>query len=164
MSSLLERAYNPDVLTCLANLSNDEVFTPRSGAILPSRSWIHAANQACSYARRQNGSSRDWSANIPTYKSVSTTSCTGSFSASRSLSSQACYRGGACTAANSPTGGSASSNSTAQKEMFVIALFSTRGKTDAANTAALRIPNMIAMLRSKVMPTNLFTLMIPRGL
>lgn len=28
MASLLERAYNPDVLTCLANLSNDEVFTP----------------------------------------------------------------------------------------------------------------------------------------
>ena len=26
--SLLERAYNPDVLSCLANLSNDEVFTP----------------------------------------------------------------------------------------------------------------------------------------
>ena len=24
----LERAYNPDVLSCLANLSNDEVFTP----------------------------------------------------------------------------------------------------------------------------------------
>lgn len=28
MASLLERAYNPDVLTCLANLSSDEVFTP----------------------------------------------------------------------------------------------------------------------------------------
>ncbi len=28
MASLLERTYNPDVLTCLANLSNDEVFTP----------------------------------------------------------------------------------------------------------------------------------------
>lgn len=23
-----ETAYNPDVLSCLANLSNDEVFTP----------------------------------------------------------------------------------------------------------------------------------------
>lgn len=28
MPSLLEKTYNPDVLTCLANLSNDEVFTP----------------------------------------------------------------------------------------------------------------------------------------
>lgn len=27
-SSLFETTYNPDVLTCLANLSNDEVFTP----------------------------------------------------------------------------------------------------------------------------------------
>lgn len=28
MSGLLERAYNPDILNCLANLSSDEVFTP----------------------------------------------------------------------------------------------------------------------------------------
>jgi site-specific DNA-methyltransferase (adenine-specific) len=25
--------YNPDVLSCLANLSNDEVFTPHSAAL-----------------------------------------------------------------------------------------------------------------------------------
>jgi hypothetical protein len=28
MSNLFEQTYNPDVLSCLANLSNDEVFTP----------------------------------------------------------------------------------------------------------------------------------------
>ena len=28
MADLLEKIYNPDVLTCLANLSSDEVFTP----------------------------------------------------------------------------------------------------------------------------------------
>ncbi|WP_276868974.1 hypothetical protein [Enorma massiliensis] len=28
MSSLFEQACNPDVLSCIANLSNDEVFTP----------------------------------------------------------------------------------------------------------------------------------------
>lgn len=44
MSSLLEKAYNPDVLTCLANLSNDEVFTPPELAndvldMLPSEIW-----------------------------------------------------------------------------------------------------------------------------
>lgn len=27
-SGLFNMVYNPDVLTCLANLSNDEVFTP----------------------------------------------------------------------------------------------------------------------------------------
>ena len=27
-NSLFGSVYNPDVLTCLANLSNDEVFTP----------------------------------------------------------------------------------------------------------------------------------------
>ena len=30
--TLYEKAYNPDVLTCIANLSNDEVFTPPSVA------------------------------------------------------------------------------------------------------------------------------------
>ena len=44
MSSLLEKAYNPDVLTCLANLSNDEVFTPPELAndvldMLPPEIW-----------------------------------------------------------------------------------------------------------------------------
>ena len=28
MSDLYSAMYNPDVLTCLANLSSDEVFTP----------------------------------------------------------------------------------------------------------------------------------------
>lgn len=44
MTSLLEKAYNPDVLTCLANLSNDEVFTPPELAndvldMLPPEIW-----------------------------------------------------------------------------------------------------------------------------
>lgn len=44
MASLLEKAYNPDVLTCLANLSNDEVFTPPELAndvldMLPPEIW-----------------------------------------------------------------------------------------------------------------------------
>ena len=29
-NDLYSSAYNPDVLSCLANLSNDEVFTPPS--------------------------------------------------------------------------------------------------------------------------------------
>ncbi len=48
MPSLLEKAYNPDVLTCLANLSNDEVFTPPELAndvldMLPSEIWSDPA-------------------------------------------------------------------------------------------------------------------------
>ena len=44
MPSLLERSYNPDVLTCIANLSNDEVFTPPELAnkvldMLPAELW-----------------------------------------------------------------------------------------------------------------------------
>lgn len=44
MASLLARAYNPDVLSCIANLSNDEVFTPPEMAnrvldMLPKELW-----------------------------------------------------------------------------------------------------------------------------
>lgn len=44
MSSLYEKTYNPDVLSCLANLSNDEVFTPPEVAnqmldMLPDEIW-----------------------------------------------------------------------------------------------------------------------------
>ena len=42
---LINRNYNPDVLTCLANLSSDEVFTPPKLAnqildLLPSEIWL----------------------------------------------------------------------------------------------------------------------------
>ena len=44
MSSLFESTYNPDVLSCIANLSNDEVFTPPEVAnqvldMLPDALW-----------------------------------------------------------------------------------------------------------------------------
>lgn len=44
MASLFESTYNPDVLSCLANLSNDEVFTPPELAnqmldMLPEELW-----------------------------------------------------------------------------------------------------------------------------
>ena len=44
MSNFYSSMYNPDVLTCLANLSNDEVFTPPEVAnrmldMLPEELW-----------------------------------------------------------------------------------------------------------------------------
>lgn len=44
MSNLFETTYNPDVLSCIANLSNDEVFTPPEVAnqmldLLPEELW-----------------------------------------------------------------------------------------------------------------------------
>lgn len=44
MASLFEQTYNPDVLSCIANLSNDEVFTPPEVAnqmldLLPQEIW-----------------------------------------------------------------------------------------------------------------------------
>ncbi len=44
MTSLFEKTYNPDVLSCIANLSNDEVFTPPEVAnqmldLLPEEVW-----------------------------------------------------------------------------------------------------------------------------
>lgn len=48
MSDFYSSMYNPDVLTCLANLSNDEVFTPPEVAnrmldMLPEELW-HDSN------------------------------------------------------------------------------------------------------------------------
>ncbi len=48
MADLFAAAYNPDVLTCLANLSNDEVFTPPELAnqvldMLPNELWSDAS-------------------------------------------------------------------------------------------------------------------------
>ena len=67
-------AYNPDVLSCIANLSNDEVFTPPEVAnamldLLPKelfcdripRSLILPANPACSCGRLPSGCWWDWS-------------------------------------------------------------------------------------------------------
>lgn len=44
MASLFNQSYNPDVLSCIANLSNDEVFTPPEVAnemldLLPEEVW-----------------------------------------------------------------------------------------------------------------------------
>ncbi len=44
---MIQANYNPDVLSCLANLSNDEVFTPPGIAnevldLLPKRLWSNA--------------------------------------------------------------------------------------------------------------------------
>lgn len=44
MNEFYGKLYNPDVLTCLANLSNDEVFTPPEVAnrmldMLPEELW-----------------------------------------------------------------------------------------------------------------------------
>ena len=48
MSDLYSAMYNPDVLTCLANLSSDEVFTPPEVAnqmldLLPPEIWRDSA-------------------------------------------------------------------------------------------------------------------------
>lgn len=48
MNDLYEKTYNPDILTCLANLSNDEVFTPpkivnKMLDMLPEEIWHDSA-------------------------------------------------------------------------------------------------------------------------
>jgi len=90
------RGRNPDVLTCIANLSNDEVFTPpefanrmldtlavawaadRNGANLgPTRRLgfsTHARNRACSCARSPAASRKDWRPRYRTSKNVLITS------------------------------------------------------------------------------------------
>ncbi|AGH39355.1 adenine-specific methylase [Bibersteinia trehalosi USDA-ARS-USMARC-188] len=67
MTDLAKLNYNPDVLSCLANLSNDEVFTPADVVNqmldrLPERLWsdpnakfLDPVNRACSCVRSPSG-------------------------------------------------------------------------------------------------------------
>lgn len=94
MADLLNRQYNPDVLTCLANLSNDEVFTPPELAnkvldLLPKELWgdpsVKILDPFCKSGvflreaakRFIKGSSRS----TPTCRNASITSCTSSSTA-----------------------------------------------------------------------------------
>ena len=48
-NSLFQNVYNPDVLSCIANLSNDEVFTPPELAnkiidMLPQKRCVFTGN------------------------------------------------------------------------------------------------------------------------
>ena len=57
LSGLYEKVYNPDVLSCLANLSNDEVFTPpeivnKMLDMLPQELFSYKVSRP----RRENGS------------------------------------------------------------------------------------------------------------
>ena len=59
-NSLFQNVYNPDVLSCIANLSNDEVFTPPELAnkiidMLPQELFEHflipVAKAVCFYGK-----------------------------------------------------------------------------------------------------------------
>ncbi|KFI67588.1 Eco57I restriction-modification methylase domain-containing protein [Bifidobacterium magnum] len=80
MALLLERAYNPDVLSCLANLSNDEVFTPPEVAnqmldLLPPEIWkdrnIKILDPACKTGVfLREAAKRFIDAQIPNYQEI----------------------------------------------------------------------------------------------
>lgn len=80
MSLLLERAYNPDVLSCLANLSNDEVFTPPEIAnqmldLLPEEIWhdtsVKVLDPACKTGVfLREAAKRFINAQIPNYQEI----------------------------------------------------------------------------------------------
>ena len=54
MSDFYNTAYNPDVLSCIANLSNDEVFTPPEIAN-KMLDMLPAAPPSVPFSRRQSG-------------------------------------------------------------------------------------------------------------
>lgn len=82
--SLFNEIYNPDVLSCLANLSNDEVFTPpevlltlcliccrRSfSAILTQHFLTLRANRVFFYEKLQKGLSADLKCKFPTCRNA----------------------------------------------------------------------------------------------
>ena len=80
--SLFNEIYNPDVLSCLANLSNDEVFTPPEVAnamldMLPQELFSNPqhfltlrANRVFFYVKLQKGLSADLKCKFPTYRNA----------------------------------------------------------------------------------------------
>ena len=74
--SLFNEIYNPDVLSCLANLSNDEVFTPPEVAnamldMLPQEHFLTLrANQVFFYVKLQKGLSADLKCKFPTCRNA----------------------------------------------------------------------------------------------
>ena len=53
--NLYNTIYNPDVLSCIANLSNDEVFTPPEVANAMLSSWTRRARAGCFCGRSPSG-------------------------------------------------------------------------------------------------------------
>jgi site-specific DNA-methyltransferase (adenine-specific) len=124
-ASFTLRGRNPDVLTCIANLSNDEVFTPPEFAnrMLDTLAEAWAANNggadlwADSSVRfldpftksgvflREITSrlTKGLAPRFPTSKSASIISSPSRCSASASPISPACWRGAACIARSMPT-------------------------------------------------------------
>jgi hypothetical protein len=124
-ASFTLRGRNPDVLTCIANLSNDEVFTPPEFAnrMLDTLAEAWAANNggadlwADSSVRfldpftksgvflREIASrlTKGLAPRFPTSKSASITSSPSRCSASASRISPACWRGAACIARSTQT-------------------------------------------------------------
>ena len=68
---MFNSSYNPDVLSCIANLSSDEVFTPPQLAnqtldlseelgVTRTQVLIQVANQVCFFVRSLNASIKGW--------------------------------------------------------------------------------------------------------
>lgn len=91
-NNLYNTMYNPDVLSCIANLSNDEVFTPPEVAnamldLLPQELFSDPnttfAKAECFYGKLRKGSSRASSRSIRICRSARTTFSSISFTASQ---------------------------------------------------------------------------------
>jgi len=158
--SLFNKVYNPDVLSCLANLSNDEVFTPPEIVnqmldMLPQELFKNPdttfLDPACKTGvfcgRSQSGSSKGWSRNSPICRSASTTSSTNSSSASPLRNLQAFYRGAVFIAVNTQTANFRSAVLILPKGISAINVFRTHGKTADVSIAAQAKKNTTAAKR-----------------
>ena len=149
MADLYQNTHNPDVLLCLANLSNDEVFTPPNivNQMLdmlpqelfrdPSAKFLDPACKTGIFLREiAKGCWLDWKTSSPTCRSASTTSATNSSMESPSPKSPACCPAEVYTAPNTPTALSPSLNLTTQRGISAFGRHSTPGRTESAYSAA----------------------------
>ena len=138
-------SHTPDVLSCLANLSNDEVFTPPG-----------IVNQMLDLLPQELFRDPNTTFLDPACK-------TGVFLreiAKQSL--QACFPAAVCIAANTRTASIPSLDLTPSRATSVSAVYNTRGSATNASFAGLPKTNGTAGKGRKHTLTNLFTHQIRR--
>ena len=153
--------HTPDVLSCLANLSNDEVFTPPDvvnqmlDLLLPF--WTPHVKRACFYAKLPSGCSWGQPIRYPICRSEQTISSTSNFTALQSRNSQVCYLAVVYIAQNIQTVNTRFLISTQPKAIYDFTALITFGQTGNVSFAARPKRNGNAKQEKKPTPTNLYT-------
>ena len=165
MASLLARAYNPDVLSCIANLSNDEVFTPPELAnrvldMLPAELWsdpnVKVLDPFCKSGVFLREAAKRFIRGLePVYPDLQ--------ERVDHIMHEQLYGIAASTAPSTRTASSACLSSMTPRAMCVSATFPTLGSMVDASTAGRRVWSLTVEMNMRAMPMSSFMSSVPKG-